>query len=119
MIINIRKIVENLKSELTSLELRNGKIQVQLPKPAKQQKSAKGKNETPKEVKAEVKGENEEKPKQEAKKKDTKKEKKPKAAPAPPVDDKPIDVSRLSMKVGKIIECVKHPGNTIVTSVVD
>jgi len=105
----LRKIVENLKSELTSLELRNGKIQVQLPKPAKQQKSAKGKNETPKEVKAEVKGENEEKPKQEAKKKDTKKEKKPKAAPAPPVDDKPIDVSRLSMKVGKIIECVKHP----------
>ena len=29
----------------------------------------------------------------------------PKAA-----DDKPVDVSRLSMKVGKIIECVKHPG---------
>merc|ERR1712156_689643 len=33
----LRKIVENLKSELTALELRNGKIQVALPKPQKQQ----------------------------------------------------------------------------------
>ena len=43
-----------------------------------------------------------------------KKEKKQKAAPvqaAAATDDKPIDVSRLSMKVGKIVECVKHPGN--------
>merc|ERR1711972_976816 len=31
----LRKQVETLKSELTALELRNGKIQVALPKPAK------------------------------------------------------------------------------------
>merc|ERR1711962_1601674 len=77
----LRKIVEKLKSDLTALELRNGKIQVALPKPQKQQAQ-----------------------------KSKKQEQKQKAAPAaPPADDKPIDVSRLSMKVGKIIECVKHP----------
>ena len=51
----------------------------------------------------------EEKPKKEKKQKESK----PKAAPAPPADDKPIDVSRLSMKVGKIVECVKHPGKNM------
>ena len=29
------------------------------------------------------------------------------------MDDKPVDVSRLDMKVGKIIECIKHPGKMI------
>merc|ERR1711953_1181928 len=82
----LRKIVEKLKSDLTALELRNGKIQVALPKPQKQQAQKSKKEST-----------------------NQKQESKPKAAPAPPVDDKPIDVSRLSMKVGKIVECVKHP----------
>merc|ERR1712180_448734 len=101
----LRKIVEKLKSDLTALELRNGKIQVALPKPQKQQaqksKKQEQKSEKKPEKAQEVEKKTEEKPK---------KEKKRKAAPAaPPADDKPIDVSRLSMKVGKIIECVKHP----------
>jgi len=105
----LRKIVEKLKSDLTALELRNGKIQVALPKPQKQQaqkskkESANQKQESKPEAKKEEKSED--KPKKEKKQKESK----PKAAPAPPADDKPIDVSRLSMKVGKIVECVKHP----------
>jgi len=104
----LRKIVEKLKSDLTALELRNGKIQVALPKPQKQQaqKSKKESTNQKQEQKPEAKKEekkSEEKPKKEKKPKESK------AAPAPPADDKPIDVSRLSMKVGKIIECVKHP----------
>jgi len=97
----LRKQVETLKSELTALELRNGKIQVALPKPAK---AAKGKPaEKPAEKKVEAK-------KEEKKKEEVPKKQKAKAAPKPaPADDKPVDVSRLSMKVGKIIECVKHP----------
>lgn len=110
----LRKIVEKLKSDLTALELRNGKIQIALPKPQKQQtakpskksESTNQKKESKPEAKKEkVKTEkkNEEKPKKE------KKLKEPKSNSAPPADDKPIDVSRLSMKVGKIVECVKHP----------
>jgi len=106
----LRKIVEKLKADLTALELRNGKIQVALPKPQKQQaqKSKKESANQKQEQKPEVKKDEkkaEEKPKKEKKQKESK----PKAAPAAPADDKPIDVSRLSMKVGKIIECVKHP----------
>merc|ERR1712131_266182 len=40
----LRKIVEKLKSDLTALELRNGKIQVALPKPQKQQAQNQRKN---------------------------------------------------------------------------
>merc|ERR1711953_406441 len=84
----LRKIVEKLKSNLTALELRNGKIQVSLPKPQKQQaqKSKKESTNQKQESKPEAKKEEktEEKPKKE--------KSKPKAAPAPPVDDKPIDV---------------------------
>merc|ERR1712193_331363 len=53
-----------------------------------------------------------EKRKEETKKteKAPKEKKAKKEAPKPATtDDKPVDVSRLSMKVGKIIECVKHP----------
>ena len=104
-----RKIVESLKSELTALELRNGKIQVALPKAPKKQKGkeapeVKEKAKTPA-VKIEATKEA---------KKETKQEKKGgnKGKPNPPVvDEKPVDVSRLNMKVGKIIECTKHPGN--------
>ena len=55
--------------------------------------------------------------KQESKQEQAKQQKKtkdPKAKPKQEVkaatDEKPVDISRLSMKVGKIIECVKHPG---------
>merc|ERR1711962_18626 len=105
----LRKIVEKLKSDLTALELRNGKIQVALPKPQKQQAQKSKKQEQKSEKKPEKAQEVEKKNEKKTEEK-PKKEKKQKAAPAaPPADDKPIDVSRLSMKVGKIIECVKHP----------
>ncbi|CAG5094112.1 Oidioi.mRNA.OKI2018_I69.XSR.g13257.t1.cds [Oikopleura dioica] len=99
----LRKQVEALKTELTTLELRNGKTQVALPKPPK--KGA-AKKEAPK------KAEQQEKPKNENQKKDKpkkeKKEKKPQPAKAAE-PEKPVDVSRLLMKVGKIIDCKKHP----------
>jgi len=102
----LRKVVEALKAELTQLEVRNGKIQVALPKPAKAPKQKK--SEKPVEKPAAKQEKKEEKPKQE-KAKQEKKSKPAKQAAAAPADDKPVDVSRLSMKVGKIIECVKHP----------
>merc|ERR1712131_432149 len=101
----LRKIVEKLKSDLTALELRNGKIQVALPKPQKQQAQKSKKESTNQKQEQKPEAKKEEKQKKEKKPKESK----PKAAPAPPADDKPIDVSRLSMKVGKIVECVKHP----------
>merc|ERR1712226_4471 len=48
-----------------------------------------------------------EQPKQQKKTKEPKS--KPKQEVKATTDDKPVDISRLSMKVGKIIECVKHP----------
>ena len=100
----MRKQVETLKSELTALELRNGKIQVALPKPAKAaKKGGKPAEKAP--------PKKEEEKKEEAPKKQKEQKQKNKAPPKPaPADDKPSDVSRLSMKVGKIVECVKHPG---------
>jgi len=105
----LRKIVEKLKSDLTALELRNGKIQVALPKPQKQQAQKSKKESTNQKQESKPEAKKEEKSEEKPKKEKKQKESKPKAAPAPPADDKPIDVSRLSMKVGKIVECVKHP----------
>merc|ERR1711931_481051 len=105
----LRKIVEKLKSDLTALELRNGKIQVALPKPQKQQAQKSKKESTNQKQESKPEAKKEEKSEEKPNKEKKQKESKPKAAPAPPADDKPIDVSRLSMKVGKIVECVKHP----------
>jgi len=105
----LRKIVEKLKSDLTALELRNGKIQVALPKPQKQQAQKSKKESTNQKQESKPEAKKEEKTEEKPKKEKKQKESKPKSAPAPPADDKPIDVSRLSMKVGKIVECVKHP----------
>merc|ERR1712227_565617 len=98
----LRKQVDALKNELTVLEVRNGKIQVALPKPSKsnQKKSAPKEPEKKAEKPNDNKKEKKEKPKKEGKQKQPQ---------APPAEDKPVDVSRLYMKVGKIIECVKHP----------
>ena len=111
--VKIRKIVEKLKSDLTALELRNGKIQVALPKPQKQQAQKSKKESTNQKQESKPEAKKEEKTEEKPKKEKKQKESKPKAAPAPPADDKPIDVSRLSMKVGKIVECVKHPGKNM------
>ena len=80
-----------------------------LPKPSKsnQKKSApkepEKKAEKPTEQKSEKPNDN-----KKEKKEKPKKEGKQKQPQAPPVD-----VSRLYMKVGKIIECIKHPGKII------
>ena len=92
------------------MELRNGKIQVALPKPQKQQAQKSKKESTNQKQESKPEAKKEEKTEEKPKKEKKLKESKPKSAPAPPADDKPIDVSRLSMKVGKIVECVKHPG---------
>ena len=109
-----RKIVESLKSELTALELRNGKIQVSLPKAPKKQKgkeAPEGKEKAKKAPESKEKAVKIEATK-EANKETKKQEKKGGNKGNPPVvDEKPVDVSRLNMKVGKIIECTKHPGN--------
>jgi len=108
----LRKQVEALKNELTVLEVRNGKIQVALPKPTKSNNKKPAAKQPEKKEPEKPKENKQEKPKDNKKdnKKDKpKKEGKQKQPPAPPADDKPVDVSRLHMKVGKIVECVKHP----------
>merc|ERR1712235_219387 len=85
----LRKVVEALKAELTQLEVRNGKIQVALPKPAKAPKQKKSEKPAEKPANQEKK---EEKPKQE-KPKQEKKAKPAKQPAAAPADDKPVDVS--------------------------
>ena len=85
-----------------------------LPKPSKSNqkkpapKEPEKKAEKPTEQKSEKPNDN-----KKEKKEKPKKEGKQKQPQAPPVDDKPVDVSRLYMKVGKIIECIKHPGKII------
>lgn len=118
LILYKRKQVESLKTELTALEMRNGKIQVALPKPSKApSKKPESKKPESKEPAAKKVEDNKEQPKKDQKPKEQKpKQAKKPAAPAPVVDDKPIDVSRLCMKVGKITECVKHPGMSLLLS---
>jgi len=106
----LRKQVETLKNELTELEIRNGKVQVALPKPPK---AAKGGAKKTAPEKTEKKNEPQKQEPRQEQPKQQKKTKEPKSKPKQEVktttDDKPVDISRLSMKVGKIIECVKHP----------
>lgn len=97
---DLRKQVELAKQQLIKLETANGKVQIPVPssqQPAKVEASAA--------PEAPVK--TEEKPQQQKKDK-PKKEKAPaaeKAAPALEV----IDISRLDMRVGKIVEVSRHP----------
>ena len=111
--------MEALKNELTVLEVRNGKIQVALPKPTKSNNKKTAAKQPEKKEPEKPKENKQEKPKDNKKdnKKDKpKKEGKQKQPSAPPADDKPVDVSRLHMKVGKIVECVKHPGKPIINT---
>lgn len=101
----LRKQVETAKQQLIKLEIANGKKQIPLPnlevgsvKPAQQiqQDSA-----------PPTKSEESSKP-QQAKKEKPKKEKAPPAEKAP-LAVEVIDVSRLDMRVGKIVEISRHP----------
>lgn len=99
----MKKQVEIAKQQLIKLESANGKVQISIPN-LKQTGGASAPVEA---TKTEDTPPAEEKPQQQKKEK-PKKEKTPaadKAAPALEV----IDISRLDMRVGKIVEVTKHP----------
>jgi aminoacyl tRNA synthase complex-interacting multifunctional protein 1 len=99
----LKKQIENAKKQLIQLEIKNGKKQVPLPG----QKAAKPKEvEVKQEVAAPVASKPEGQPSTEPKEKKPKKEKAPPAAAEP---EAPIDVGRLDMRVGKIVEVQRHP----------
>ena len=102
----LKKQVEIAKQQLIKLETANGKIQISIPNQKQSTAQvAQAKVEVPKQ---EPVAENAEEKPQQQKKEKPKKEKAPaadKAAPAVEI----IDVSRLDMRVGKIVEVSKHP----------
>jgi aminoacyl tRNA synthase complex-interacting multifunctional protein 1 len=95
---DLRKQIETAKEQLIKLEISNGKTQIPLP------------NEKPTTIIQQQEPEKTEKKSEKPKKEKVEKPKKEKAAPAA---DKPeievMDVSRLDMKVGKIVEVSRHP----------
>lgn len=98
----LKKQVEIAKQQLIKLETANGKKQIPVPNQQNQGTQA----EAPKPV-AQDAAKTEEKPQQQKKEK-PKKEKAPAAENAAPVLEV-IDVSRLDMRVGKIVEVGRHP----------
>lgn len=97
----MRKQVELARQQLIKLETANGKIQIPVNQPAQAET-------VPAPVAEETHIKAEEKPQQQKKEKQ-KKEKAPAAdkAAAPAVEV--IDISRLDMRVGKIVEVSRHP----------
>jgi aminoacyl tRNA synthase complex-interacting multifunctional protein 1 len=97
----LRKQVETARQQLISLEKANGKQQISVPAQA-------GSDVTAEPVKSQ-----EEKPAQpqQQKKEKPKKEKAPatEKAPAAAALELPVDVGRLDMRVGKIVEVGRHP----------
>ncbi|KAM4834227.1 aminoacyl tRNA synthase complex-interacting multifunctional protein 1 isoform 1-T2 [Thomomys bottae] len=114
----LKKEIEELKQELTQAEIQNGVKQIPLPSStplqAKPIASEKVLQSTPVTIssgpKEQVKGEGgeEKKMKEKADKKGEKKEKKQQAI-AGSADLKPIDVSRLDLRIGCILTARKHP----------
>uniref|UniRef100_A0A8C0UNB0 Aminoacyl tRNA synthetase complex interacting multifunctional protein 1 n=1 Tax=Cyanistes caeruleus TaxID=156563 RepID=A0A8C0UNB0_CYACU len=112
----LKKEIEGLKQELIQAEIRNGVKQVAVP-PGTTLSTASFSEDVPQPAavtassgsKDQIKGEDEEKKKKEkAEKKGEKKEKKQQPA-AGSSDAKPVDVSRLDLRVGCIITAEKHP----------
>ncbi|NXJ61332.1 AIMP1 protein, partial [Rostratula benghalensis] len=109
----LKKEIEGLKQELIQAEIRNGVKQIAVPPGT----TASLSDDVPQPTtvtlspgsKDLTKGEDEEKKKKEkAEKKGEKKEKKQQPAPGSS-DAKPVDVSRLDLRVGCIITAEKHP----------
>ncbi|XP_075356803.1 aminoacyl tRNA synthase complex-interacting multifunctional protein 1 isoform X5 [Mycteria americana] len=98
----LKKEIEGLKQELIQAEIRNGaSFSDDVPQPIAVASSPDSKDQ--------IKGEDEEKKKKEkVEKKGEKKEKKQQPA-AGSSDAKPVDVSRLDLRVGCIITAEKHP----------
>ncbi|NWU94358.1 AIMP1 protein, partial [Upupa epops] len=111
----LKKEIEGLKQELIQAEIRNGVKQIAVP-PSSTTSTAFSDSvpqptavASPPSSKDEIKGEDEEKKKKEkVEKKGEKKEKKQQPA-AGSSDAKPVDVSRLDLRVGCIITAEKHP----------
>ncbi|KAI6069893.1 Multisynthetase complex auxiliary component p43 [Aix galericulata] len=112
----LKKEIEGLKQELIQAEIRNGVKQIAVP-PGTTVSTASFADGDPQPAavtsspgpKDHVKGEDEEKKKKEkVEKKGEKKEKKQQPA-AGSSDSKPVDVSRLDLRVGCIITAEKHP----------
>ncbi|KAK2182137.1 hypothetical protein NP493_365g01010 [Ridgeia piscesae] len=105
---NLQKEVNQLKVRLVQAELKNGKKQVPLPTAATAATVAVPATATAPATKSvEPTTKPAEENKQTAKK--AKKEAKPKKEPQKPVAEGPIDVSRLDMRVGFIVNASKHP----------
>ncbi|NXH23080.1 AIMP1 protein, partial [Bucco capensis] len=113
----LKKEIEELKQELIQAEIRNGVKQVAVPPGASVSTGAFSDDVPPKPTavasspgsKDLVKGEDQEKKKKEkVEKKGEKKEKKQQPA-AGSSDAKPVDVSRLDLRVGCIVSAQKHP----------
>ncbi|XP_075005818.1 aminoacyl tRNA synthase complex-interacting multifunctional protein 1 isoform X3 [Calonectris borealis] len=111
----LKKEIEGLKQELIQAEIRNGVKQIAVP-PGTTISTASFSDHVPQptavalsDSKDQIKGEDEEKKKKEkVEKKGEKKEKKQQPA-AGSSDAKPVDVSRLDLRVGCIITAEKHP----------
>ncbi|XP_004626756.2 aminoacyl tRNA synthase complex-interacting multifunctional protein 1 isoform X2 [Octodon degus] len=111
----LKKEIEELKQELIQAEIQNGVKQIPCPSYTPlQANSVTAENaaqSTPVTVssgaKEHVKKRGEEKAKERTEKKGEKKEKKPSAAGS--ADSKPVDASRLDLRIGRIINAKKHP----------
>lgn len=112
----LRLEIEKAKAELVQLEVANGKRQIPLPGEATvnvsvptssvQSDKAPTKAES---APAAKETEQQKKPEAADKAGKAQKEKKPKPQKPVPAEEAPIDIRRLDLRVGKIIECSKHP----------
>ncbi|XP_028932295.1 aminoacyl tRNA synthase complex-interacting multifunctional protein 1 isoform X2 [Ornithorhynchus anatinus] len=117
----LKKEIEGLKQELIQAEIRNGVKQIPVPSAASLQADSSALFSedlaqptpvpaTPGAARDQVKGGGEEKKKKEKlDKKGEKKEKKPQPPAAAGNDSKPVDVSRLDLRVGCVLSAQKHP----------
>ncbi|XP_038167307.1 aminoacyl tRNA synthase complex-interacting multifunctional protein 1 isoform X2 [Arvicola amphibius] len=115
----LKKEIEELKQELIQAEIQNGVKQIPVPSDTLQQAKpavsatvvqSTSVSTTSSSVKEQTKGGGgeEKKVKEKAEKKGEKKEKKQQSAAAS-TDSKPIDVSRLDLRIGCIVTAKKHP----------
>ncbi|XP_063708433.1 aminoacyl tRNA synthase complex-interacting multifunctional protein 1 [Culicoides brevitarsis] len=107
----LREEIEKAKAQLISLEVANGKRQIPLPGESAVSCSSVPTSAPPKVAKQEKPQKTEEKQEKVEKSDKPQKEKKAKPAkqPAAPAEEAPIDIRRLDLRVGKIVECQKHP----------
>lgn len=99
----LRKQVESAKQQLIQLETRNGKTQIQVPaaKPlSNSNDTQKSEQPAPSAAPQAAKAPKEKKPK---------KEKPPAAAASAAEPEAPIDIGRLDLRVGKIVDVQRHP----------